>query len=278
MAKPLEPGLEAYPGCRLVQRIGAGGFAEVWQAKAPNGKTVALKFLPCDSSHDSVTELRSLQAIRALSHPNLIRIFGVWSNLGYIIVSMEVAEGSLADLLEAYQTEYGSAIPREQVYLLLTQAAEALDFLNKRQHDFGGAQVAIQHCDVKPSNFLLFGDTVKLSDFGLASSISCQLQGHRRAGTLAYTAPEVFQGRLSDWTDQFSLGVTYCELRSGRLPYAQVPSSFQGDYVRPQPDLSMLPAPERPIVARALAAVPHARWPSCSAFINQLFPYLTEAA
>src|SRR5438445_671717 len=82
----------------------------------------------------------------------------------------------------------------------------------------GAAQVAIQHCDVKPSNFLLFGDTVKLSDFGLASSISCQLQGHRRAGTLAYTAPEVFQGRLSDWTDQFSLGVTYCELRSGRLP------------------------------------------------------------
>ena len=64
-----------------------------------------------------------------------------------------------------------------------------------------------------------------LADYGLASSISCQLKPHRRAGTIAYTAPEVHQGRLSNWTDQFSLAVMYCQLRTARLPAVMTPDN-----------------------------------------------------
>jgi serine/threonine protein kinase len=154
--------------------------------------------------------------------------------------------------------------------MLLSQVAAALDFLNAKQHHVGGKVVGIQHCDVKPRNLLVFGDTVKLTDFGLSSLISSQLQGHRRAGTLAYTAPEVFQGRLSNWTDQYSLAVTYCELRGGALPFPENPPTFQTAYIRPAPDLSMLPPRERPIIARALAPVPQNRWPLCSELMHQL--------
>src|SRR5205823_6311166 len=101
----------------------------------------------------------------------------------------------------------------EQVSLNLTQAADALDFMNKRQHMLEGRRIAFQHCDVKPSNMLLFGDRVKLSDFGLASTTSSMMKSHSRSGTLEYAAPEVFQGRLSEWTDQYALAVTYCLLR-----------------------------------------------------------------
>lgn len=269
-AVPLQTGMEPYPGYRLRQLLGRGGFAEVWEAETTTGQTVALKFLPCDDGLVASKEVRSIQAVRLLRHPNLIHIDQVWVHLGYIICAMELAEGSLLDLLEAYQTEFNGPVPPEQVLLYLSQAADALDFMNTRQHNLEGRKVAFQHCDIKPSNILLFGDTVKIADFGLASPTSAPLKFHRRAGTLDYTAPEVFQGRLSNWTDQYALGITYCQLRGGKLPFPNTPAKFDRSYVRPPPELDMLPAPERPLVGRALAPVPQNRWPTCREFIAGL--------
>jgi serine/threonine protein kinase len=262
--------MEPYPGYRLRQVLGRGGFAEVWEAETPGGGTIALKFMPCNDSLAAAKEIRSIQAVRQLEHPNLIHIEQVWCHLGYIIIAMELADGSLLDLLDAYRAEFGSAIVGEQICLYLSQAAEGIDFLNARQHMLDGRRVAFQHCDIKPSNLLLFGDTVKIADFGLASPTASPLKFHRRAGTLDYTAPEVFQGRLSDWTDQYSLGVSYCVLRGGRLPFMDTPRTFVKSYVRPAPDLLMLPDAERPIVQRSLSSVPQDRWPSCKEFMARL--------
>jgi serine/threonine-protein kinase len=269
-AEPLASGLEPFPGYRLRHRLGSGGFGEVWEAETPQGRAVALKFVPCDHPHAAKLELRSLQAVRLLRHPNLVRIDQVWCHLGYIVVAMELADGSLCDLFEVYHSELGAPIVAEHICLLLSQAAAALDFLNTRQHLINGQRVAIRHCDVKPSNLLLFGDVVKLTDFGLSSMTTAQFQFHRRAGTIDYTAPEVFQGQLSERTDQYSLAITYCRLRGGRLPFPEAPSSFQSDYVRPAPDLSMLSEPERPVIARALHAVPQNRWSSCGELMARL--------
>jgi serine/threonine-protein kinase len=194
----------------------------------------------------------------------------VFLNWGYIIVAMELAEGSLTDLLDAYRTEFGTPIVPEQVCIYLNQVADALDFLHSRQHLVENQRVAIQHCDIKPSNMLLFGDTVKLADFGLSSVTTAKRQGHRKAGTLDYTAPEVFRGELSDQTDQYALAVSYCLLRGGRLPFPDTPQKFSETYVRPEPDLSMLGEAERPIIARALSVAPQNRWPSCVELISNL--------
>ncbi len=265
----LQAGLEPYPGYSLTQLIGQGGFAEVWQATAPDGKSVALKFLRCTDASPA-REIQSLQAIRAVRHPNIIKIDRVWCFDEYIVVDMELAEGSLLDLLDAYQTEFKTPIVLEQVLLYLTEVADALDFLNARQHLIGGRRVAIQHCDIKPSNLLLFGDVVKLADFGLSSLTSSTMQFHRRAGTLDYMAPEVFQGKLSDRTDQYALAVTYCHLRTSKLPFADTPQSFSRSYVRPEPNLSMLPAAEQRAIARGLARAPQDRWPSCNDMMRAL--------
>jgi serine/threonine protein kinase, bacterial len=267
---PLQVGMEPYPGCKLRQPLGKGGFAEVWEGEEVKGHFLALKFIPSRDDMSTSREIKAIQAVRKLQHPGLIHIDNVLMNWGYIIVAMEVAEGSLADLLDAYREEFQSPILPEQVCYYLAQVADALDFLHARTHMMGNEKVGIQHCDIKPSNMLLFGETVKLADFGLSSPMIAKRMPHRRAGTLDYAAPEVFRGELTDQTDQYALAVTYCLLRGGQVPFPDTPQKFDQTYVRPEPILTMLTEPERPIIARALSAAAQNRWPSCTELIGSL--------
>jgi serine/threonine-protein kinase len=260
---------ELHPGYRLRRMRGRGAFGQVWEAETDAGEPVALKFLPCTGGHAGM-EVRSLQHIRDVAHPGLVRIDKVWSAAGCLVVAMELADGSLTDLLDVYRSDLGTALPRDHLLPLITQAAEALDFLNTCQHFLHGQWVILQHCDVTPSNLLVFHKTVKLSDFGLTTTLSSREKPHHRAGTPAYAGPEVFQGRVSERTDQYALAVTYCALRGGRLPFPDTPETFDPWYVRSEPDLSMLDPEEQPAVIRALAPAPPDRWPSCGEFISQL--------
>jgi serine/threonine protein kinase len=269
-AVPLEIGMEPFPGHRLLRILGRGSFAEVWEARTSDGRTLALKFLAADMSKSTPSEIRSLQAVRQLTHPHLTKIDRVWCHLGYIVVAMELAEGSLADLYDAHMAEEGAPLPVEHVLYFLSQAADALDFLNARQHLMDGQRVAVQHCDIKPSNMLLFGDTVKLCDFGISTLMTATIMTHRPVGTPDYAAPEVFRGRLSNRTDQYALAVSYCQLRGGRLPFKDTPNCLPFTYTRPKPDLSMLPVKEQPIVEQALAPMPQDRWKTCGEFIDKL--------
>jgi serine/threonine protein kinase len=101
---------------------------------------------------------------------------------------------------------------------------------------------------------------------------------HPKFGTIDYAAPEVFHGWLSDRTDQYALAVTYCHLRSGRLPFNDTPSSFREDFVRSAPDLSTLTPAERGVISRGLAPIPQDRWPSCSELISRVVQSLNPVA
>jgi serine/threonine-protein kinase len=274
----LHAGLEPYPGYRLARRIGGGSCGEVWEAKVSKGKPVALKFMACGAKDLAVREIRSLQAFLHLRHPRLIHIENVWCFEGYVVVAMELADGSLGDMLDVYLSRFGTPIIQEHACLLLSEVAEGLDFLNARQHVINGSKVAIQHCDIKPSNLLLCGENLKVADFGLSSFLIGRLETRRRAGTLDYCAPEIFQGRLSDQTDQYALAVTYCLVRGGRLPFLDTPPTFRPSYIRPTPDLSMLAESERPIVAKALNPAPQDRWASCGDLMNRLTNVVYEGA
>jgi serine/threonine protein kinase len=262
--------MEPVPGYRLSQFLGRGGWGEVWKAMHDDGLPRALKFLPCDSQTAAAQEIRALQGIRGLKHPNLIQIEHIWSISGYVVIAMEMAEGSLLDLLDVYYTEFNQPIVPEHVCFFLRQAGAVLDFLNTRQHQVNGQRVAFRHCDVKPSNLLVKEKTVKLADFSLVVQTSSPMWYNRRAGTLNYSAPEIFQGWLSDRTDQYALAVTYCQLRGGCLPFKDTPERFSPGYVRPAPDLHMLSPGERPVISRALAHVPQDRWRSCTEMIDKL--------
>ena len=76
--------------------------------------------------------------------------------------------------------------------------------------------------------------------------------------TPSYVAPEVLEGYVTDTSDQYSLAVTYCEMRGGRLPFTGGANQVIYAHLHKEPDLSALPAEERPVVARALAKDPDA--------------------
>jgi serine/threonine-protein kinase len=257
-----------WAGYRLKRLRGSGAFGRVWEADAPSGEPVAFKIVTGKMAV-AVSEIRNVRNVCQLSHPHILRIEKVWCEADNLIFVMELADGSLQDLADVSQLEFGVPLGAGAIGEYFRQAAEAIDFLNGRKHLIGGRRVGVQHRDIKPANLLLFGDQVKLCDFGLsmitaAPSVSCV-----SAGTPAYAAPEVFRGNLSDSTDQYALAVTYCQLRGG-LPFADTPMDFRRTYARPTPDLGMLDAAERPIIARALSPVPQDRWPTCADMARQL--------
>lgn len=268
----LEAGSEPFPGLKLVALRGRGGFAEVWEARNAEGDKIALKFISAEKTSSTVKEVKSLQSLQQLRHPNLLATERVWSVPGYIVIAMELADVSLLDLLDAYQSEYKSSIPVEILGPYMEQAADGLDFMNARQHLFEGRKVGFQHCDVKPSNILLVGETLKLADFGLSSPTTTMNNPYPKCGTLDFAPPEIHRGVLSERSDQYSLAITYYYLRTGSLPFPPPRDGFvrRNSYARPAADLSLVTRSERRIIERALDVQPERRWPSCEVFVREV--------
>lgn len=265
-------GNEPVPGLTLRRRIGVGAFAEVWEAQEEaSGRVMALKFLDCRTMASSVVanEIRVLRSLRELHHPNIIELFNIYSSSHYIIIGMERADGNLEDLRLAYQDETQRNIPADHLLDLLEQAAMGLDFLAGLSLScINPASNGLQHCDVKPTNLLLKGDTLKIADFGLCAGTSWTT--HRRGwrGTPPYAAPEMVTGQPVVGTDQFALAITFLKLSAGDrvfLPYSPTAPAKEAPV-----DMTKVRANELPVLARALHPTPSVRYPSCRQFVKAL--------
>ena len=264
----LHAGEEPIAGYRLVRRRGRGGFGEVWEAEASGGFLVALKFVRLSGQS---AELRALDFVRGIHHPNLLANFGSWVVDETLIIGMELADRSLWDrYLETTQQGY-LGIPRGELLGYLGEVAAGIDHLNDYRHTVDGrTSVGVQHRDLKPPNILLFGGGAKVADLGMARAMEGEVAGHTGVWTFPYAAPEFFRGETTRQSDQYGLAATFCQLRAGRLPFDGSAATVTAGHLFAPPDLAALPDLERPIVERALAKVPGDRWPSCRDFVAAL--------
>lgn len=265
----LAPGMRPLPDYELVQLLGRGGFGEVWKARGAGGFDVALKFVRLGDQGGRI-ELRFLELMKNVRHAHLLALFGAWQIERLLIIAMELGDRTLLDRLREVNAQGRAGIPGAELLEYMREAAKGIDYLNEYRHPAAGQVVGIQHKDVKPQNLLLVGGTVKVADFGLARLLTHTITNATGNMTPAYAAPEFLSGQATRWSDQYCLAVSYCQLRGGRLPFEGTPIQVMAGHATQPPDLSMLPAGERPAVARALAKKPPERWPSCRAFVQAL--------
>ena len=266
----IESGYEPLPGYRLEERIGRGGFGEVWRSTAPGGMKKAIKFVFGNHDESRATrELRSLERIKGVRHPFLLTLerFEIVDN--QLVIVTELADESLEDVQARYRDNGSCGIPRDALLSHLHDAADALDYL----HD----SYQLQHLDIKPGNLLMIGGHVKVADFGLLKDlrdVDCSVVGGL---TPIYAPPELFDGRPSMNSDQYSLAVMYQELLTGTRPFnGRTIAQLATQHVHSPPNLEPLPPYDRPVAAKALEKDPSRRFKNCHDFVAALMEARTR--
>jgi len=263
-------GEDVINGYKLISVIGQGGAGEVWKAEGPGGMPVALKMVPI--SHGlAPKEIRALEMFKNIRHSHLLSIFGYWFYKNYLWIAMELADGSLMELHQSYVDSGQPGIPIEQMLGYFQEAAEALDFLNYQKHPMAdGSEGFVQHGDVKLTNLLLVGNSIKLGDIGLAKTIKAGANEHSGSFTASYAPPEYFDGKSFPSSDQYALAVCYVRLRGGCLPFDGTVAQVMNGHCHGKPDLSKVPENEHQIILRALSKEPDQRWGNTCEFIRAL--------
>jgi eukaryotic-like serine/threonine-protein kinase len=209
---------------KLLERIGEGGFGEVWMAeqREPVKRRVALKIvkLGMDSRQIVARFEAERQALAMMDHANIAKIFDadVTEN-GRPYFVMELVRG--IKITEYCDQNQLPTRERLNLFILVCQAI---------QH---AHQKGIIHRDIKPSNILVtLHDGVpvpKVIDFGIAKATQQELtdktvftQFQQFIGTPAYISPE--QAEMSGLdidtrADIYSLGVLLYELLVGQTPF-----------------------------------------------------------
>jgi len=271
--------MEPIPGYKLIERLGGGGFGEVWKAEAPGGILKAIKFVhgtlhsATDSDDSSAVqqELKSLNRVKSVRHPYILSLERYDIIDGQLMIVMELADRNLWDRFKESQGQGQIGIPREELLNYMEEAAEALDLMN--------IQYGLQHLDIKPQNLFLVYNHCKVADFGLVKDLEGMNTQVTGGVTPVYAAPETFDGVITRYCDQYNLAIVYQELLTGERPFNGTNlRQLLMQHLTAAPELKSLPASDRPIVARALSKKPEDRYPSCSDMVQELRQAALRAA
>jgi serine/threonine protein kinase len=200
--------------------LGRGGMGEVYRAfDTEHHRTVAVKRLAPHLADDPEFQLRFGREARlaaGLRSPHVIPIHRYGEIHDQLYIDMRFVEGGdLHDLVQA-----SGRLALDRAVTMLEQVAHALDDAHAN---------GLVHRDVKPSNILLdhgVTDFCYLGDFGItrAAATSTSSNSLTRTGallgSLAYMAPEQFDGAMTKRSDVYSLTCVFFEMITGHRPYA----------------------------------------------------------
>jgi tetratricopeptide (TPR) repeat protein len=212
----------------ILSDVGAGGMGAVYAAYDTTlDRKVALKVLN-RSGEEAVARLLAEASVMAkLNHPNVVTVYDFGVTDGQAYLAMELVEGQTLGAWRKGDKGGGRSI--REIVTVMAAAARGLS----AAHAAG-----IVHRDVKPSNILVDGARVLVTDFGLSvpqtpaeaeGDVEAEMESEdderpsRRSisGTPSYMAPEQWNSQPVDArTDVFAFCVTFYEMLYGTLPFA----------------------------------------------------------
>jgi len=271
----LQPGTVLGNRYEILQLLGQGGMGAVYQARDRElDRLVALKVIrPELAGRPEILQRFKQELIlaRQVTHRNVIRIFDLAEADGIKFISMQFIEGQD---LRALLAEKGKFTVEEAVGIM-QQVCLALEAAHAE---------GVVHRDLKPQNIMLDKQgKVSVMDFGIARSV--ELGGMTQTGALMgtpeYMSPEQVRGEHVDArSDLFTLGIIFCELLTGKMPY-QAESAMGLMFKRTQERAMSaaqldpsLPTPVSDIVAKCLEIDPELRYQSATAIRQDLEAWL----
>ncbi|HEY0932839.1 MAG TPA: serine/threonine-protein kinase, partial [Trebonia sp.] len=238
---------------RLLQRLGTGGMGQVYLARSPGGRLVAVKVIR--------PELTAEPGFRARFEREVAAARTVSGIFTAPVVDADPA-GPLPWLATAYVPGPSLAdavaergpLPPGVVLTLGAGLAEGLQAIHA---------AGLVHRDLKPSNVLLAADGPRVIDFGISRSVDASMltQSGAILGSPGFLSPEQAEGQATGTaSDVFSLGAVLAFAASGAGPFGGgTVAALVYRVVNSAPNLARVPERLRPLIERCLAKDPAAR-------------------
>jgi eukaryotic-like serine/threonine-protein kinase len=183
-------------GYKILQKLGEGGYGEVFLAENDQGQQIALKVMLAEvaATHTRVKMFeREIDNAKALKHPHIVRLLdnGFDPQGNCLYYAMEYCVGGN---LSTFMDKMGGALSPDLVKPLILQILNGLDYTHKAEIPFvrladGTFEKGhgLVHRDLKPSNIMLaktnLGQVAKIGDFGLSKAFDMSgLSGHTVSG------------------------------------------------------------------------------------------------
>jgi serine/threonine protein kinase len=257
----------------LVELLGKGGMGQVWKAwDTKLLRWVAIKFLTLNDEESIKRFDREAHLAARLRHPNIAAIYDLGQEKDRHYLVMDFVDG----------VSMGKArLEMRPAIEAIAKCARALEVA----HEAG-----VIHRDLKPENLMITpAGWPYVMDFGLAKSVEAESNlsvSGDVMGTPSFMSPEQARGEIDQLdarTDIYSLGATLYALLTGQRPFAGKTTMeilmkvVNGDLVPPRKHKPELPVPVEAIILKAMEKDRERRYPTASAFADDLERFLADA-
>ena len=194
----------------IKEKLGEGAYGCVYKVQQKVTKFLrAVKAIKKENvDYDEFSN--EMELLRALDHPNIIKLFDCYQDRRYYYMVEEYCSGG--DLFDYIQKE--KFFTEKKAGTIFNQLLSAVNHLHKKK---------IVHRDLKPENIVLIEENnkdvfIKLIDFGTSITIKGK-NLTQELGTIYYIAPEVFMNNYNEKADVWSCGIILYTMLCGHPPF-----------------------------------------------------------
>lgn len=212
MLNQLKNSIDTFYDFNEKKEMEKGGFGTVFNTKhKATNEELVIKEIPRNVTND-YWEISICNLLKNISHPNLIRIYGVYETFTHILIVMEKGSRNLGSYIEE-----NFFLNISDKFEIVCQIAKGIACL----HSLG-----IIHRDIKLENILIERSNgailIKLIDFGLSKIMGLDESTNEPFGTMNYMAPEIFlRNNYNHKEDIWSFGIVVFYILKNRFPFAR---------------------------------------------------------